>query len=181
MNRTLLLCLLALLACASARADDSARTWHVLAVAENGTITLLKGLTKHEADYTAARLMGLPATPGEVKQEAGDRAAEAEAARVQKLREDEKLRKILPVCVKEGEPDYQDPIWIKFTNTVKSVDTSKFTSVSGCHSKNGDVHIWGMSGSLGSIEAGYPVFNGYRGKTEPWTAYESMKSAEVFQ
>jgi len=41
------------------------RSWHVLVTTYGGKVTLLKGLTKHEAEYTRNHLLGLPATPEE--------------------------------------------------------------------------------------------------------------------
>ena len=52
------------------------RSWHVLTITYGGIVSLLKGLTKHEADYTCDRAMGRPATAKE----------KAEAAKVEKER-----------------------------------------------------------------------------------------------
>jgi len=41
------------------------RSWHALTITYGGTVSLLKGLTKHEADYTCDRAMGRPATRAE--------------------------------------------------------------------------------------------------------------------
>lgn len=44
--------------------------WHLLTVSYGGTVSLLKGLTKQECEYSRARALGLPATPEEEQADA---------------------------------------------------------------------------------------------------------------
>jgi len=54
------------------------RSWHVLVVTYGGTVSLLKGLTRQEAEHARAKLLGIPYTPEEVA--AAKKAAAREAA-----------------------------------------------------------------------------------------------------
>lgn len=168
-----LLCLVA----TAAHADES-RTWHVLAVAENGTVTILKGLTKHEADFAAARLQGFPATPAEKKQDQDERAAKAEAAALKLLRREERLRKALPACPKDGDPDRSDPLWKQFSDKEKWVEVGDgWDAVKGCVSKDGTIHEMGWRGEFHASLSPYFSID----EPKPWTRHAAMKMVEVFQ
>lgn len=60
---------------ASPIGDGVDRSWHLMSVTYGGTVTLLKGLTHHEAEFMYDRLMGLPATEAEKAKAAKDAAA----------------------------------------------------------------------------------------------------------
>lgn len=153
------------------------RSWHVLAVAESGTVTILKGLTKHEADFAAARLQGLPATPAEVKQDADEKAKADLAEKVERQREDDDLVKRSRLCPKDGEPNYADPVWQKFLESDTSVKMSDHSWENACHEKNGTLYTFG-GGITGFDESsiGRPP-----PPDHPWTRHAAMKLVEVFQ
>lgn len=53
------------------------RSWHVLIRTQGGTVSLIKGLTKKEAEHTAAKLQGVPYTAEEI---AADKKRQARIA-----------------------------------------------------------------------------------------------------
>jgi len=64
-SRTLAVLAILLAAPAYSQTPDDAPTWHLLTQSEGGTVSLVKGLTKHECEFARARTLGLPATPAE--------------------------------------------------------------------------------------------------------------------
>jgi hypothetical protein len=91
------------------------RPWHVLVVTQGGTVSLIKDLTKEEAEHMAAKLRGLPYTPEEIA--TAKKAAAKEAADLAKCKADEKK---------------QVPTGLQFTcggNTMTWVQASDIRSV----------------------------------------------------
>lgn len=72
-------------------------SWHLLTITYDGTVTLLKGLTRHEAEFARARALDEPATVKECKEAAAaeKRRREAEEAELRQW------KKTAPVCSKD--------------------------------------------------------------------------------
>lgn len=82
------------------------RSWHLMSVTYGGTVTLLKGLTHHEAEFMYDRLMGLPAA-----------ATEKEAAK-EKADDDRRLQELADSICREDGQDSKE--WREFTTVSKS-------------------------------------------------------------
>jgi hypothetical protein len=76
--------------------NSADHSWHLLTITYGGTVTLLKDLTRHEAEFARARALGEPATVKECREIAAaeKRRREAEEA---ELRE---WKKTAPACPK---------------------------------------------------------------------------------
>jgi hypothetical protein len=133
------------------------RSWHLLTITHGGTVTLLKGLTKHEAEFARARALNRPATVKECEEAAADekRRREAEAAREEaELRE---WKKTAPACPKAG--------------ASKTPDSTLAIEVhgDGCVDAEGNPHRWIYP----------PSFSSFTWAPGPQSG--DIESAEVFR
>jgi hypothetical protein len=174
---------LALMSTMAAVADPPDHSWHVLCITNGGTISLLKGLTKHEAEFTHDRALGLPATAEEkaAAKKAREDADKAAALRAQK--EDAILRKHAIACpVGATKNDNQESAawktWLKKHDTdswVKVLDDDlcgSFREIEACLLSDGSPFEFGWE-DAGCMNPGWAI--------SPEGGPGAMKSCEVFQ
>lgn len=89
--------LILILVATAAHAED--HNWHVLIVTSDGKVSLLKGLTKVDAEHTKAKLQGYAYTKEEKAAEAKARA-EQDAATEKRIRESKAPCPDLPTSVR---------------------------------------------------------------------------------
>lgn len=140
--------------CGASSPED--RSWHLMSVTYGGTVTLLKGLTHHEAEFMRDRLLGLPATAKEKAKAAADAAAEAKAEAVQDAADAVIIRAKAPSCS-------TGPAYIELPP-----GTCGYREAFACMLPKGKIDYRGESGQGCGISSG-PLPPG------------DIKSAEVFQ
>lgn len=128
------------------------RSWHVLCTTQDGAISLIKDLTKKEAEFIRDREMGEPATDKE--------KADAKAANAKQVAETEKIirakGKACPAKMKNGIPE---------DGVNYSVPVSDHQYVEACVMLDGHIAEFGGGGAVfGRIVSG-----------------GSIRSCEVFQ
>lgn len=157
--------LLLILVATAVHAED--HTWHVLIVTSDGKVSLIKGLTKFDAEHTQAKLQHYAYTKEEKAAEAKRRTEQEKAEAERIAAQDKEIRESNAAC-----PDLSSALKIKdWSDSLNESDKiwgkwkSKHTDAQGCIKADGTVQRFG----------GYTQLNYYYGSGL------SYKQIEVFQ
>lgn len=180
------------------REEQSEHSWHLLCVSEGGKINLLKGLTKHEADYTHDRMLGLPATLTEKARQHTYDVTVKRVADEEERAQDDFIRAHSPRCpagasrALDGGAIWK--AWEKQHENDYIIDSTNGTALPACVRRDGSINyywefVWSgagdQNGPLPLPTKGHPILPHMQDPpnmpSAPKLPPASMKSCEVFK